>query len=32
MDEDLIREFLDERNVVAVVGASRDPEKYKHQV
>jgi predicted CoA-binding protein len=32
MDEDLIREFLNKRNVFAVVGASRDPEKYGHQV
>lgn len=32
MDEALIRKFLDKRNVFAVVGASRDPEKYGHQV
>ncbi len=32
MDEDLIRKFLNKRNVFAVVGASRDPEKYGHQV
>ena len=32
MDEDLIREFLNKRNVFAVVGASREPEKYGHQV
>ena len=32
MDENLIRKFLDKRNVFAVVGASRDPEKYGHQV
>ena len=32
MDEDLIRRFLNKRNVFAVVGASRDPEKYGHQV
>jgi predicted CoA-binding protein len=32
MAEDLIREFLNKRNVFAVVGASRDPEKYGHQV
>jgi len=32
MDEDLIKEFLNKRNVFAVVGASRDPEKYGHQV
>ncbi|NIP66626.1 CoA-binding protein [Candidatus Bathyarchaeota archaeon] len=32
MDEELIRSFLDKENVFAVVGASRDPEKYGHQV
>ncbi len=32
MDENLIKKFLDKRNVFAVVGASRDPEKYGHQV
>lgn len=32
MDEELIREFLDKRNTFAVVGASRNPEKYGHQV
>ena len=32
MDEDLIRKFLNKTNVFAVVGASRDPEKYGHQV
>ena len=32
MDEALIREFLNKRNVFAVVGASRDPEKYGHRV
>jgi hypothetical protein len=32
MNEDLIRKLLDKRNVFAVVGASRDPEKYGHQV
>jgi predicted CoA-binding protein len=32
MEEDLIREFLNKRNVFAVVGASREPEKYGHQV
>ena len=32
MDEKLIREFLDKKNVFAVVGASRNPEKYGHQV
>jgi len=30
--EDLIQKFLDKRNVFAVVGASRNPEKYGHQV
>lgn len=32
MDEKLIMEFLDKKNVFAVVGASRNPEKYGHQV
>ena len=32
MDEKLILEFLNKRNVFAVVGASRDPKKYGHQV
>ncbi|MEM4846866.1 MAG: CoA-binding protein [Thermosphaera sp.] len=32
MNEELIREFLDRRNVFAVVGASRDPQKYGYQV
>lgn len=32
MDEGLIKKFLDKRNVFAVVGASRDPKKYGHQV
>ena len=32
MDEELIKEFLDKRNIFAVVGASRDPKKYGHQV
>jgi len=32
LDEDSIREFLNKKNVFAVVGASRDPEKYGHQV
>jgi len=32
MDEKLIREFLDKKNVFAVVGASREPKKYGHQV
>jgi predicted CoA-binding protein len=30
--EEKIRAFLDKRNVFAVVGASRDPQKYGHQV
>ena len=32
MGEKLILEFLDKKNVFAVVGASKDPEKYGHQV
>ena len=32
MNEELIRVFLDKRNVFAVVGASRDPKKYGYQV
>lgn len=32
MDEDLIRTVLDKSNIFAVVGASRNPEKYGHQV
>lgn len=32
MDEKLIREFLDKKNVFAVIGASRNPKKYGHQV
>jgi predicted CoA-binding protein len=32
MDENLIEAFLYRENVFAVVGASRDPEKYGHQV
>jgi predicted CoA-binding protein len=32
MDEQLIRSFLDKSNIFAVVGASRNPEKYGHQV
>jgi predicted CoA-binding protein len=32
MNEGLIKSFLDKRNVFAVVGASRDPDKYGHQV
>ena len=32
MDEELIRAFLNKKNIFAVVGASRDPKKYGHQV
>ena len=32
MDERLITEFLNKKNIFAVVGASRDPKKYGHQV
>lgn len=32
MNEELIKKFLDKRNIFAVVGASRNPEKYGHQV
>lgn len=32
MNERLIKSFLEKENVFAVVGASRDPEKYGHQV
>jgi predicted CoA-binding protein len=32
MDEKLLDEFLEKRNVFAVVGASRDNQKYGHQV
>ena len=32
MDEELIEEFLDKKNLIAVVGASKDPEKYGHRV
>lgn len=32
MEEKLILEFLNGKNVIAVVGASRDPEKYGHRV
>jgi len=32
MNEELIKKFLNKRNIFAVVGASRDPEKYGHQV
>jgi predicted CoA-binding protein len=32
MDEKLIKAFLYRENIFAVAGASRDPEKYGHQV
>jgi len=32
MDEELIKAFLNKKNVFAVVGASRDPRKYGYQV
>ena len=32
MDAKLIEEFLEKSNVFAVVGASRDPSKYGHQI
>ncbi|MFP3985583.1 MAG: CoA-binding protein [Candidatus Bathyarchaeia archaeon] len=32
MDENLIVDFLNKTNVFAVIGVSRDPEKYGHQV
>jgi predicted CoA-binding protein len=32
VDPELIKSFLSTENVFAVVGASRDPEKYGHQV
>ena len=32
MDENLIKAFLYRENIFAVVGASRDPKKYGHQV
>ncbi len=32
MNEELIKTFLDKKNVFAVVGASRDPQKYGYQV
>ena len=31
-DEDLVREFLDKTNVIAVVGVSSNPEKYGHKI
>jgi hypothetical protein len=32
LDEKLIQEFLNKKNIIAVVGASKDPEKYGHRV
>jgi predicted CoA-binding protein len=32
MDEELIRTFLGKKNIFAVVGVSKDPRKYGHQV
>ena len=32
IDQELIKSFLNTKYVFAVVGASRDPEKYGHQV
>ncbi|TET21021.1 CoA-binding protein [Candidatus Bathyarchaeota archaeon] len=32
MNEELIKEFLNKRNIFAVVGASRNPKKYGYQV
>ena len=32
MDEETIREFLNKKNTYAVVGASKNPRKYGHQV
>jgi len=32
LDEQLIEEFLNKKNLIAVVGASKDPEKYGHRV
>jgi len=32
MDQKMITEFLNKKNVFAVVGASRNPKKYGHQV
>jgi predicted CoA-binding protein len=32
MDQELIRAFLNKKNIFAVVGASRDPQKYGYQV
>lgn len=32
MIQDLIKEFVDKKNVYAVIGVSRNPEKYGHRV
>lgn len=32
MDEELIKKFLDKKNIFAVVGASRNPKKYGYQL
>ncbi len=32
MQPELIKKILDRKNIIAVVGASRNPEKYGHQV
>jgi predicted CoA-binding protein len=32
MNEELIKAFLNKKNIFAVVGASRDPQKYGYQV
>ncbi|MEM3561545.1 MAG: CoA-binding protein [Nitrososphaerota archaeon] len=32
MKENLIKEFLNKNNVIAIVGVSRDPEKYGYKV
>jgi hypothetical protein len=32
LDEKVIEEFLDKKNIIAVVGASKNPEKYGHRV
>ncbi|NIR86980.1 CoA-binding protein [Candidatus Bathyarchaeota archaeon] len=32
MNKELVKKFLNKRNIFAVVGASRDPEKYGYQV
>ena len=32
IDDKLIKEFLDRKNIIAVVGVSSDPQKYGHKV